>query len=192
MSPHLYPVFLKLEGRAVLLVGGGRVATEKLPALLRAGACVTVVAPRVSSEIAASLACVQRRRFRSSDLDGQWFVVSAAPPHVNEAVVRAAATREVFVNAVDDAARATAYLGGVVRRSEVTVAISTAGLAPALAGLLREGLDALLPSDLTRWVAHATQLRRRQRRTGVPMAARRPQLLDALVRLYASRDRRAS
>ena len=55
----------------------------------------------------------------------------------------AAAARNLFVNAVDDRASATAYLGGVVRRGDVTIAISTGGAAPALAGLLREAVAAL-------------------------------------------------
>ena len=66
---------------------------------------------------------------------------AAAPSDVNGQVLTAAEARRVFVNAVDDPPNATAYAGGVVRRSGVTVAISTDGRAPALAGLLREALD---------------------------------------------------
>jgi uroporphyrin-III C-methyltransferase / precorrin-2 dehydrogenase / sirohydrochlorin ferrochelatase len=189
---ELFPVFLRLTGRPVLVVGGGTVAASKLEGLRRAGASVTVIAPSIAPDIAASGARVERRRFRPSDLDGQWFVVSAAPRAVNRAVMRAAASRRLFVNAVDDPEHASAYLGGVVHRDGVTVAISTHGLAPALAGLLREGLDAMLPADLGRWMTQARWLRRRQRRAGVPMTERRPQLLDALTRLYRSRLRRAS
>jgi siroheme synthase-like protein len=183
----LYPVFLKLTGRQVLVVGGGTVATSKLAALRRAGAAITVVAPAVSPEIARSGVEIRRRRFRAGDLDGPWLVVSAATPAVNRAVARAAERRRLFVNAVDDPPAASAYLGGVLRRDGVTVAISTNGHAPALAGLLREGIDELLPRDLDRWVRRARAVKRRQRRTAVPMAERRPQLLQALARLYRSR-----
>jgi uroporphyrin-III C-methyltransferase / precorrin-2 dehydrogenase / sirohydrochlorin ferrochelatase len=186
----LFPVFLKLADRPVLLVGGGAVGTSKLEGLQRAGARITVVAPNVSSAIAGSGARVLRRRFRASDLDGQWLVIAAATPAVNAHVARAAARRQVFVNAVDDPANASAYLGGVCRRAGVTVAVSTDGEAPALAGLLREALDAVLPDDLERWMRTARQERRRWKARRVPMAARRPQLLDALNRLY--RDRRTS
>jgi uroporphyrin-III C-methyltransferase/precorrin-2 dehydrogenase/sirohydrochlorin ferrochelatase len=103
---------------------------------------------------------------------------------VNAAVARRAGQRCLFVNAVDDPANASAYLGGVLRRDGVTVAISTNGRAPALAGLLREGLDALLPADLDRWFGRADTLKRRWRRTGVPMPARRPELAEAITRLY--------
>ena len=79
-------------------------------------------------------------------------------------MLEAAERAQLFVNAVDDPAHATAYLGGVVRRDGVTVAISTDGRAPALAGLLREALDAWLPGDLDAWMAAADEARREWKR----------------------------
>jgi uroporphyrin-III C-methyltransferase/precorrin-2 dehydrogenase/sirohydrochlorin ferrochelatase len=183
----LFPVFLKLADRPVLLVGGGIVATAKLVALRQAGARVTVVSPRVSDAIVASGVRIRRRPFRTADLDGQWLVVSAATPAVNRQVARAAERRQVFVNAVDDPAHASAYLGGVCRRAGVTVAISTDGEAPALAGLLREGVEALLPDDLDDWLRAARRSRRTWQARRVPMAERRPMLLKAINRLYSKR-----
>lgn len=181
----LFPAFLKLHGRRVVVVGGGPVAAAKLHALLDAGADVTVVAPSSVEEV--SEAAVQRieRGFRASDLDGAWLVIAAATPAVNRAVARAAEKRRVFVNAVDDPPNASLYLGGVVRRAGVTFAVSTDGRAPALAGLLREGLEAVLPEvELERWMAEAERLRARWRAGQVPMPRRRPELLASLVRLY--------
>jgi len=180
-----FPVFLRLAGARVVVVGGGKVAAAKLPGLLDAGARVTVVAPSFLPECAPSGVEVVAREFRPADLDQARFVIAAAPPEVNRAVAAAAAERNLFVNAVDDVASATAFLGGVVRRGEVTVAISTGGAAPALAGLLREALDALLPADLDQWVALARRLRTEWKRDRVPMERRRPLLLDRLVGLYA-------
>jgi len=184
-TENLYPVFLKLRDRDVLVVGGGPVAASKLAALIAAGARVRVVAPAVSPEIEALGVPITRRAFEPQDLDGAWFVVAAAPPEVNREVARAAEARQIFVNAVDDVASASAYLGGVVRKGGVTLAISTDGQAPALAGLLREGLEQVLPDDLDRWTKTAVTVRRRWLRDRVPMAARRGLLLQALNRLYA-------
>ena len=180
----LLPTFLNLGGRRVLLVGGGTVAASKLDALLRAGADVRIVAPEIHPSIRERGLRVELRGFQESDLDEAWFVVAAATPAVNALVASAAERRRVFVNAVDDPANASAYLGGVIRRSGVTVAISTNGEAPALAGLLREGLDALLPDDLDRWMSSAREIRTRWKSNGTPMAQRRPQLLEALIALY--------
>jgi uroporphyrin-III C-methyltransferase/precorrin-2 dehydrogenase/sirohydrochlorin ferrochelatase len=185
----LLPLFLNLTGRAVLLVGGGRVAAGKLTQLLAAGAQVRVVAPEISGEMAAIVAkraevTVARRRFVASDLDEVWLVVAAAVPEANREVASLAEPRRLFVNAVDDPPNATAYLSGVVRRDGVTVAISTSGDAPALTALLREALDALLPRELATWLAQARAERVIWRRDHVPMEARKPHLLRALNALY--------
>jgi uroporphyrin-III C-methyltransferase/precorrin-2 dehydrogenase/sirohydrochlorin ferrochelatase len=184
MSDLLFPVFLKLTGRPVLVVGGGAVAASKIEGLLRAGARVTVVAPEIGEEIAAHDVDMERRPFRPDDLDGVWYVVAAAIPDVNRAVALAAEARRIFVNAVDDPPNASAYLGGVVRRGRVTIAISTEGEAPALAGLLREGIDELLPADLDAWMEIAAAERARWRDARIPMDQRRPLLLDAINRRY--------
>lgn len=183
----VFPVFLKLAGRRVVVVGGGPVAATKIPALVQAGALVVVIAPEVVPAIEEAAVTIERRVFRPEDLDGAWFVVAAAPPEVNREVAAAAESRAVFVNAVDDMAHATAYLGGVVRRGEVTLAISTDGHAPALAGLLREALDAVLPIDLAQWTETARRARASWKARGVPMEERRPLLLTALNQLYESR-----
>jgi uroporphyrin-III C-methyltransferase/precorrin-2 dehydrogenase/sirohydrochlorin ferrochelatase len=183
----LFPVFLKLRGRRVLVVGGGPVAHGKLAGLLEAGARVTVVAPEVRAEIEAADVTVLWRAFTPADLDGAWLVVAAAPPEVNRAVAAAAEDRGVFVNAVDDPAPASAYTAGVFRRGGITIAVSTEGRAPALAGLLREALEAVIPDEVDSWVDEARRLRERQKAEGVPMGRRRPLLLEALNRLYAER-----
>jgi uroporphyrin-III C-methyltransferase/precorrin-2 dehydrogenase/sirohydrochlorin ferrochelatase len=180
----VYPVFLKLTGRRVLLVGGGAVAAAKLDGLLAAGAQVTVVAPEISPLLEREGVTLERRPFRPDDLEGIWWVVAAAPPAVNRLVQSAAEPRRLFVNAVDDPAHATAYLGSVIRRDGVTMAISTDGRAPAMAGLLREALDAWLPQDMGKWMAAADEARVEWKEAGVPMEQRRPRLLETLNRLY--------
>jgi uroporphyrin-III C-methyltransferase/precorrin-2 dehydrogenase/sirohydrochlorin ferrochelatase len=184
----MFPAFLHLRSRKVVVIGGGPVAASKLEALLAAGADVTVVAPEVRPEIERTGVTVVRREFEDADLDGAWWVVAAAPRDVNKRVLAAADARRVFVNAVDDPEHATAYLGGVVRRNGVTVAISTDGRAPALAGLLREAFDAWLPRDLDRWIAAADEARRAWKAQGVAMEQRRPQLLQVLNELYAEKE----
>ena len=182
---NLFPVFLKLAGRIVVVVGGGAVAASKLGALSGAGARLRVVAPEIGPDIEQPGVSVVRRAFRAEDLDDAWLVVAAATPEVNQLVAEAAEARGVFVNAVDDPANASVYLGGVVRRGGVTFAISTDGRAPALAGLLREGLEAALPeSELEEWMSEAERLRKSWQAERVPMADRRPQLLEALIRRY--------
>jgi len=186
---NLLPIFLNLNGRDVVLVGGGGVAAAKLHALVAAGARVRVVAPKLDADIEragadAGPVGLVRRQFVDADLDGAWLVVAAATPEVNRQVAAAAEARRVFVNAVDDPANATAFLSGTIRRDGVTLAISTNGDAPALTALVREALDALLPDDLGTWVERARRARTEWRQAKVEMASRKPLLLDALNELY--------
>lgn len=202
-APQLYPAFLKLAGLPVVVVGGGSVAAGKLLGLIEAGARVTVIAPSISDAIRAHGVAgtitvptavpitVIERGFTAGDLDGARWVVAAATPEVNRAVAAAAAERGLFVNAVDDVASASAYLGAVIRRGPAVLAISTGGLAPALAGLVREALEALLPDDLERWIDIAVAARADWKRDGTPIALRRPLLLRALDRAYRRVYRRA-
>jgi uroporphyrin-III C-methyltransferase/precorrin-2 dehydrogenase/sirohydrochlorin ferrochelatase len=181
---QLLPLFLDLTGRPVLLVGGGSVAAAKLDQLLAVRADVRVVAPDVCKRIEEAGVRIEQRPFDPTDLDEVWLVVAAATSEVNRQVAAAAEPRRIFVNAVDDPANASAYLSGVVRRDGVTLAISTSGAAPALTGLLREGLDHVLPQDLDTWMKEARRQRFVWRRNQVPMEERRPLLLEALNRLY--------
>ena len=183
----MYPTFLRLTGRRVVLVGGGRVAAGKLHGLIAEGAHVTVVAPEIRGECEQAGVVLERRVFADTDLDDTWYVIAAAPPEVNRQVLAAAERRHVFVNAVDDPPHATAYAGAVVRRNGVTIAISTEGRAPALAGLLREALDAWLPGELDEWMSAADEARRSWKQEGVPMERRRPLLLETLNRLYGTK-----
>jgi uroporphyrin-III C-methyltransferase / precorrin-2 dehydrogenase / sirohydrochlorin ferrochelatase len=185
LMSELLPLFVDLAGRRVLLVGGGPVAAAKLGQLLAVQADVRIVAIEVCEEIVRSGVPFERRAFAPADLDGVWLVVAAATPAANREVAAAAEPRHVFVNAVDDPVHASAFLSGVIRRDGVTLAISTSGAAPGLTALIREGLDAVLPRDLGRWLDEARRRRAAWRRDRVPMHARRPLLLEALNRLYA-------
>jgi siroheme synthase-like protein len=185
MPRRFYPAFLSLDGLRVVVVGGGPIAASKLAGLAEAGAKITVVAPAIVADIRARAGVtLVERAFAATDLDGARWVVAAATPAVNRDVAAAADARGLFVNAVDDVDSATAYLGAVIRRGPVELAISTGGLAPALAGLLREALEAVLPEELEHWIEVAQAARADWKRAGVPIHERRPLLLRALDRLY--------
>src|SRR3989304_6232191 len=98
----MFPAFLSLASRRVVVVGGGPVAAAKLDALIAAGADVTVVAPDVVPAIEERPVTILRRPFEERDLDGAWWVVAAATPEINARARAAADERRIFVNAVDD------------------------------------------------------------------------------------------
>jgi uroporphyrin-III C-methyltransferase/precorrin-2 dehydrogenase/sirohydrochlorin ferrochelatase len=180
-APVLLPIFLKLGGRRVLVVGAGTVAERKIAALLEAGAAVRVVAPEAIDTV-KELANQRRvdwqaRPFEAPDLDGAWLVFAAtADAQVQQAVSDAATAARVFCVAVDDPAHASAYSGAVVRRPPFAIAISSSGAAPALTRLVREVVEGVLPGD--DWIARAEELRARWLAEGTPMQDR----FDELVR----------
>ena len=161
----LLPIFMKLVGRRVLLVGAGAVALQKIPSLLAAEANLRVVAPGVRPEIAA-LASEGRieliqRGFLPSDLDRTFLVIAATDnPVVNAAVYREAVERNILCNSVDDPPNCDFYFGSVVSRGDLQIAISTAGESPAFAQRLRREIDEQLPADLGPWLRSLGQLRR--------------------------------
>jgi siroheme synthase-like protein len=132
---------LDLEGRDVLVVGGGAVALEKIEGLLECGACVTVVAPEIVAELERDGVTLLRRRYRSSDLDARFLVVAAtSTPSVNERVSRDAERRQLFCNVVDVPDLCSVILPAVHRLDPIAVAVSTGGASPALAQRLRDDI----------------------------------------------------
>jgi uroporphyrin-III C-methyltransferase / precorrin-2 dehydrogenase / sirohydrochlorin ferrochelatase len=129
---NLYPLALRLEGRQVLVVGGGAVATRRLPALLAAGADVVLVSPRLTPALRAHADAGRitwrERRFVPSDLDGSWLVqVAVDDPAAAAEVSAAAEERRIFCVRADDRAAATAWTPAVTRHGPVTVAVTDDG-----------------------------------------------------------------
>lgn len=150
MDQPLFPVFLRLQHRRCLVVGGGRVAARKARMLIRAGAVITVVAPVLDQALAdaADSGAVThlRREFRDDDVSDQALVVAATDSNeVNERVAALAGQRGIPVNVADRPELGTCLFPSVVDRRPVTIAVSTGGRSPALARWLREHLETMIP-----------------------------------------------
>ena len=187
----MYPVFPqpRAAGASCSSVAG-RVAAGKLEGLLAAGAQVTVVAPEIRPELEQrrrrDRAAARSRTATSTGLVGGGGGAAGCQPAGARWPPSAGS---VFVNAVDDPPHATAYLGGVVRRDGVTIAISTDGRAPALAGLLREALDAWLPARSRRVDGGGRRgAAQRGSRTACRWNGAGRMLLETLNRLYEGRN----
>lgn len=143
-----YPLGLRLAGRRAVVVGGGAVATRRVPALLDAGADVLVVAPELTPALRAQADAGRlhwaARRFAPDDLDGAWLVqVAVDDPMAAAAVSAAAAERRIFCVRADDRAAATAWTPAVTRHGPVTVAVLGGG-DPRRAMAVRDAVRALL------------------------------------------------
>ncbi len=146
---HYFPVFFDLKDRPVLLVGGGELALRKLRLLQKAGARLTVVAPRICSEIEDSGARLKRRGFVDGDIAGHSIIFAATGlDPVDDRVADAASLANLPVNVVDRPTRSGFILPAIVERDPIVIAISSGGSAPVLARRLREAIERLLPARL--------------------------------------------
>jgi siroheme synthase-like protein len=153
----LFPAFLKLKDRPVLVVGGGSIAASKISSLVQAGARVTVVSPELSSQLAESVRNREiewlPKRFEPGDLDGKFLVLAATSLRdLNASVYHEADKRQVLCNAVDDVEHCHFYYGSIVQRGDLQIAISTNGKSPALAQLLRKELEQQFGPEYAAWV----------------------------------------
>jgi len=179
-------MFLKLEGRACLVVGAGTIAAPKIASLLRAGGTVTVVAPRANAPIAAQAESGElrwhERQFVSGDLDGMFLAIAATDLQaVNHAVADEARARGILVNSVDDPPDCDFFYPSVVRRGDLQIAVSTAGKSPALAQRLREEIDAQLAEDTGSWLDQVGETRLKML-AAFPPGEDRKQALHLLAR----------
>jgi precorrin-2 dehydrogenase/sirohydrochlorin ferrochelatase len=170
---------LDLNGRLAVLIGGGRVAARKLASLLEAGARVRLAAPRLdprAEELAAGPRVeLLRRGFEPGDLDGACLVVCATDDQeLNRVVAAEADKRGLFVNVVDVPSLCSFIVPAVVRRGELTLAVSTGGASPAAARRLREGLQDSYGPAWGPYLRLMRVLRRRVMARGRPAEENRP------------------
>lgn len=145
------PLFHNLQGRHVLVVGGGEIALRKARLLADAGACLRVVAPEIDSQLVAlveqSQGLVHHRGYASGDLEGAVLVIAATDDEpLNAQISRDAQARGVPVNVVDAPALCSVIFPAIVDRSPLIVAVSSAGDAPVLARLIRAKIETWIPS----------------------------------------------
>jgi siroheme synthase-like protein len=144
------PIFVKLDGRRALVVGGGPIGARKASELLDVGALVVVVSPSFIDAFPAH-ARVERivRPYAAGDARGAAIVFACTGDvAVDDAVSRDAQQHGALINVVDRPEVSTFYSGAVVRRGPVVVAVGTAGASPTLARKVRDKIDEMLPAGI--------------------------------------------
>lgn len=155
-SNPLFPVFLKIEHLHTLVVGGGYVALEKSQALLNNGpqAKLRLVAPMIRTETQAFLAHFPQvecrvRGFLPEDLEGVDLVICATDsPALHQEIRQLAKAKGLLVNVADTPDLCDFYLGSIVQKGDLKIAISTNGKSPTMAKRLKEWLNAVIPDEI--------------------------------------------
>lgn len=161
-----YPVFLDLEAKTVIIVGGGAEAAQKLRLLAKTPARIVVITPfaerEICTEIDAAGACLVSREFDADDLHGASLVFACGLDEAAEGAVHAAATeRKIPINVVDKQDRCSFLTPSIVDRGALTIAIGTEGAAPVLGQGIKAHLEAMLPPSVGTLVEKAAGLRPR-------------------------------
>ena len=141
-----WPVNLIVEDQPILVVGAGQIATRKITPLIDAGAQVTVVSPEACDQVKTwankGRLTLHERAFEPSDCDNHRLAIAATDkPEINRAVFEAAEQRNIWANSADDPENCSFTLMSTVKRSDITIAFSTAGRSPALSAHLRRKFD---------------------------------------------------
>jgi siroheme synthase-like protein len=141
-----YPIYIDIEDRDVVIIGGGNVCARKAETMMKYGARVTVVSPEFTDEIEEwareGKLAVKRKRYDASDLEGANIVIASTDDQrVNEQVAADCRRRKIPVNVVDVPALCEFIVPAIVEKGSIHIAISTAGKSPALARTLKEDLQ---------------------------------------------------
>lgn len=141
-----YPIYLDIEDRSVVIIGGGEVCTRKAETMLRYGARVTVVSPSFTRELESWASegrlALKQKSYDASVLDGAHIVIASTDDTpVNERVAADCRARRIPVNVVDVTALCEFIVPAIVEKGSVQIAVSTGGKSPALARTLKEDLQ---------------------------------------------------
>lgn len=167
-----YPIFVELQDRPCLVIGGGPEAQRKVEGFLAAGGKVTVISPTLTDDLQRMLdegrITWQQREYREGDLEGYDLCsVATDDGKVNGRVAAEGKRARVFVNAADDTPNCDYILPAIVRRGAITVAASTGGASPALARRLREELEAYLTEEMPALAELLAEVREDLRSRGI-------------------------
>src|ERR1043166_3732191 len=147
-----YPIFIDVEDRSVVIIGGGNVCARKAETMLCYGARVTVVAPRLTGEIeqwaCAGAIAIKRKPYDAGALEGASIVIASTDDQrVNEQIAADCRARKIPVNVVDVTPLCEFIVPAIVESGSITIAISTGGKSPALARTLKEDLQRMVGTE---------------------------------------------
>src|SRR5437667_3968332 len=180
-----YPIFLDIESRNVMIIGGGNVCARKAETMMNYGARVTVVSPEFTDEIEQwardGVLQIRRKKYEENDLDGANIVIASTDDQsVNEQIAADCRRRRIPVNVVDVTPLCEFIVPAIIDKGSVTLAVSTGGKSPALARTLQEDLQRLIGPEYAEVNDVLGSLRESAKRM-LPTDADRKRFFDSLI-----------
>ena len=179
-----FPAFLKLENKKILVVGGGKIAGDKISHLLDFTSNITIIAPvveeRVQSFIASNNLTYYKRTYRAGDIEGFFIVIVAVDNlEIQKEIYQECQEKGVLCNAVDSIEYCDFIFPSYIKEGDLIIAFSTSGASPALSKYLRRAIEKLIPKDIASFLQELKNLRQT-----LPKGKERMRLLDAKAKEY--------
>ena len=179
-----FPAFLKLDGRKVLLIGGGKIAAEKLEKLLDFTRDITIVAPEISEPVERAAheydLTLHSRPFEMNDLKDNFLVIVAVDDlNLQKTIYEACHTRHILCNSVDSVDYCDFIFPSYTKKGDLTVAFSTSGVSPSVAKYLRRAIESSIPDSIADFLKEMKCLR-----ASLPKGKERMKRLDAKAKAY--------
>ncbi|BBG65256.1 siroheme synthase / precorrin-2 oxidase / sirohydrochlorin ferrochelatase [Hydrogenimonas sp.] len=179
-----FPAFIKLDGRKVLVVGGGYIAGEKLEKLLDFTDDITVIAPKIAKEtrelIESGGLKLHERRYESGDLEGFDIVVVAVDDlKLQKEIYDECRSRHTLCNSVDSVDYCDFIFPSYMKKGDLTVAFSTSGISPSVAKYLRRAIERIIPDSISEFLEEMKHLR-----ASLPKGRERMKMLDEKAKKY--------
>ena len=161
-----FPFYIDIKGKKCVVIGGGSVALRKIEKLIWFEPDITVIAPEISAEIYSIHGIrIIKREFSDSDLDGAFFVITATNnKKLNERIFRMCIEKSILVNTVDDKEKCSFIFPAIVKRENITVAVSTGGKSPIYARYMRENIERILDDRTDEIIGCLSDVRSRIKR----------------------------
>lgn len=158
---NCYPVFLNLEGKKVVVVGGGSVATRKVNILLKSGANITVISPSITKSLKTlkQKGAIKHtnRTYKKNDLKAAFLVIAATSSL--EENIKIAMDAKSLINVVDMPSHGNFIVPSIINRGPLTIAVSTSGISPAMAKAIRRELEKLYCTEFSRYLIFLKKIR---------------------------------
>ncbi len=179
-----FPAFLNLSNRRTLIIGGGKIAGDKLEHMLDFTTDITIIAPKISPRIGELAAkhnlTIHKRPYQRGDCQGYFIVIVAVDDlDVQKAVWQECQEVGALCNAVDSVEYCDFIYPSYIKEGDMVIAFSSGGASPSLSKYLRRAIQKLLPKDLASFVAELRMLRK-----SLPKGRERMQLLDKKAKKY--------
>ena len=182
-----FPVFLKLDSKKVLIVGGGKIAGDKLAHMLDFTDDITILSPKITDRIKElidkhSLKYIQKE-YQKGDIEGFFIVIIAVDDiKVQEEIFNESKERKILCNSVDSIDYCDFIYPSYIKRGDLTIAISTSGASPAFSKHFRLFLQKVIPQNVGEFLEEMRNIRKK-----VPKGKERMKMLDNMAKDFVDK-----